>query len=354
MSRHPGPQRSEPVAVWLFTVSALVFAMVVVGGVTRLTHSGLSITEWAPIKGVLPPLDDARWLEEFAKYQRIPEYQQVNRGMTLAAFQQIYWWEWAHRLLARLLGVVFILPFLFLLATRRLPQRLIGRCVGLALVLALEPLVGWWMVKSGLSHRIDVAPERLCLHLSIALLLIVLTLWTAMEAWAGPERARPPRGWARAAAALLVLAYVQALLGALVAGNKAGLIYNDWPMMNGRLLAPVNWAGGGLHALLHDPALVQFDHRIGAYLLFLGALVYAIQAYRARMPDDARIAATTLALGVTFQALLGIAALMTVVPIWLGALHQIGAVVVLAIATVNLWRLRRQEERFFKTGFGFR
>jgi cytochrome c oxidase assembly protein subunit 15 len=354
MSRLPGPQRSEPVAVWLFCVAALVVAMVVVGGVTRLTHSGLSITEWKPISGALPPLDRAHWLAEFAKYQQIPEYRQVNQGMSLQAFQGIYWWEWIHRFLARLLGAVFLIPLVFFVATRRMPRRLLGRSLLIAAVLALEPLVGWWMVQSGLAHRISVAPERLTFHLAIALTLLVLSLWNAMEAWSGPERVRPPRGWSLAAGALLAGAYGQALLGGLVAGNRAGLLYNDWPMMNGRVLAPVSWAGGALHAFLHDAALVQFDHRLGAYALFAAALAYLVLALRARMPEESRLWASALALCVFVQACLGVATLMNVSPIWLAALHQIGAVVVLAVATINLWRLRRQEERLFSGGFSYR
>jgi cytochrome c oxidase assembly protein subunit 15 len=354
MSRLPGPQRSEPVAVWLFSIAALVLAMVVVGGFTRLTHSGLSITEWKPISGTLPPLDRAHWLAEFAKYQQIPEYRQVNQGMSLEAFQQIYWWEWAHRFLARLLGVAFLVPLVIFLATRRMPNRMIGRILLIAAVLALEPLVGWWMVQSGLDHRISVAPERLTFHLSIALTLIVLCLWNAMEAWSGPERVRPPRGWSMAAAALLAGAYGQALLGGLVAGNRAGLLYNDWPMMNGRVLAPVSWAGGALHAVLHDPALVQFDHRLGAYALFAAVLAYALLAFRARMPEESRLWAVVLAIAIVLQASLGVATLMSVSPIWLAAPHQIGAVLVLGLATINLWRLRRHEERLFSGGFSYR
>jgi cytochrome c oxidase assembly protein subunit 15 len=354
MNRIPGPQRADSVALWLFVFTALVFAMVVVGGVTRLTHSGLSITEWRPIDGVLPPLDRAHWLAEFAKYQRIPEYQLVNRGMTLEQFQNIYWWEWSHRLLARVVVAAFLVPFLAFLATRRMPSRLIGRVLLIAAALALLPLVGWWMVQSGLKTRIAVAPEWLCLHLSIALALVVLSLWTGMEAWAGPERARPPRGWVGAAGVILGLAWVQCLLGALVAGNRAGLIYNDWPLMNHRFLAPIDWRGGPLHAFLHDPALVQFDHRMGAYLLFALVLAYGLQAFRGRAPDEARLAATALLAAVSVQAMLGIATLMTGVPIWLAALHQAGAVIVLIVATVNLWRLLRLEERLFRHGFGFR
>lgn len=350
MNRLAGPQRSDLTAAWLFTVAALVFAMVVVGGATRLTHSGLSITEWKPISGVIPPLDVAHWREAFAKYQTTPEYRFINRGMTLDQFKEIYWWEWAHRLLGRLVGAVSLVGFVLLLATRRLPQRLIGRCALLPVLVGFQGLIGWWMVTSGLSVRTDVAPERLTIHLGSALIIFLLALWTGIESLAMPERARPPRGWTRAAGGLVALTYFQALLGGLVAGNKAGLIYNDWPLMNGKVIAPIDWKGGVLHALLHDPSLVQFDHRMGAYILFLAVWVYALQALRSPMPEAGKLWGAGLAVAVTAQALLGIATLMNHVPLWLGALHQAGAVAVLTLAAINLWRMLRVEERLFNSG----
>jgi cytochrome c oxidase assembly protein subunit 15 len=350
MNRLAGPQRSELTAVWLFTVAALVFAMVMVGGATRLTHSGLSITEWKPISGVIPPLDPAHWREAFARYQTTPEYRLINRGMTLDQFKEIYRWEWVHRLLGRLVGAVCLVGFVLLLAARRLPQRLIGRCALLPLLVGLQGLLGWWMVTSGLSVLTSVAPERLTIHLGSALLIFLIALWAGIEALALPDRVRPPRGWTRAAGGVVALAYGQALLGGLVAGNKAGLIYNDWPFMNGKWIGPIDWKGGVLHALLHDYALVQFDHRIGAYALFLAAWVYALQAFRSPMPGSGKLWAAGLALAVTAQGLLGIATLMSQVPLWLGALHQAGAVVILMLAVINLWRMLRVEERLFSAG----
>ena len=350
MNRLAGPQRSGLTAAWLFTVAALVFAMVVVGGATRLTHSGLSITEWKPISGVIPPLDVAHWREAFAKYQTTLEYRVINRGMTLDQFKEIYRWEWAHRLLGRLIGAAIAVPFVLLLVTRRLPLRLVGRCALLLLLVGFQGLIGWWMVKSGLTVRTSVAPERLTIHLGSALLIFLLALWTGIEALAAPERVRPPRGWTRAAGGIVAMVYGQALLGGLVAGNKAGLIYNDWPFMNGKWIAPIDWKGGFLHAFLHDPALVQFDHRLGAYALFLAAWVYALQALRSPMPESAKLWGAGLAIAVTAQALLGIATLMSQVPLWLGALHQAGAVAILTLAAINLWRMLRVEERLFSPG----
>ena len=177
--------RARPVAVWLFLVAFLVFAMVVVGGATRLTGSGLSITEWKPISGVIPPMSDAAWSKAFQSYQRIPQYQLLNRGMTLAAFKSIYWWEWTHRLLGRLLGVVFAGPLIAFLALRMLPRRLVWRTLALFFLGGLQGFVGWWMVKSGLEARVSVAPERLAIHLGLALILYCALIWTALEAWAG-------------------------------------------------------------------------------------------------------------------------------------------------------------------------
>src|SRR5271167_4656872 len=237
--------RSRPVAIWLFVTAFLVFCMVVVGGATRLTGSGLSITEWKPISGVIPPLNQHAWMEEFANYQRIPQYQLVNRGMTLDAFKGIYWWEWAHRLLGRVLGVVFGVPFVVFLIMRRIPLRLIWRCVVLFGLGGLQGLVGWWMVKSGLEGRVSVAPERLATHLGLALLLYWGLIWTGWEAWSGAPRPNYQPRWQAAGMALAVMTFFQSLLGALVAGNQAGLIDNDWPLMNGTVI-PIDYRAGGL------------------------------------------------------------------------------------------------------------
>ena len=206
------------------------------------------------------------------------------------------------------------------------------------------------MVVSGLSDRVDVAPERLTIHLGMALLLFIGLLWTGFEALSEAERTRPPRGWAVASGGLLAMAWVQSLLGGLVAGNDAGRLHTDWPMMSGQILAPVDWSGGRFRAFLHDPALVQFNHRLGAYLLLTAATIYVIQAFRARMPESVRLSAGLVAGVVWLQAALGIATLMNAVPMALGVLHQIGAVAVLGLTTWTAWRIRRSEERFFTPG----
>jgi cytochrome c oxidase assembly protein subunit 15 len=317
-------ERSRAVALWLFAVAALVFAMVVVGGATRLTDSGLSITEWKPVTGAIPPLNQGAWLAEFEKYRQIPEYRYVNAGMSLDEFKVIYWWEWAHRLLGRVIGLAFALPFFAFLALRRMPRRLVWRGWALLALGGLQGLVGWWMVSSGLSERVDVAPERLTTHLGLALVLFVALVWTALEAWSGPSQARPGR-WSNAAAGLLALVFAQCLLGGFVAGNDAGRVYTDWPLMDGRWW-PAEYGGGGLWATLaHDLAAVQLHHRLGAYAVFAAALLFAWAVWRSGAERPLRAAAVAAALAVTGQFVLGILTLMNAVPIGLGILHQGGA-----------------------------
>ncbi len=336
------PDQSRPVAIWLFVVAALVFAMVVVGGATRLTNSGLSITEWRPVTGAIPPLSHAGWLAEFAKYQRIPQYQQVNQGMSLAAFQSIYWWEWAHRLLGRVVGAAFVIPFVAFLAAKRIPRRLVWRAWVLLGLGGLQGLVGWWMVASGLSGRVDVAPERLATHLGLALVLFCGLIWTGLESWFGPGRPSVESRWRWAMGLLAGLVLAQILLGALVAGNDAGRVYNDWPFMAGKLFPAHYQEGLGLsRALLHSDAAVQFNHRLGAYLLIICAGAAAFAATRSRLPRAAKELAVILACLVLLQACLGIATLMTGAGLILSLSHQCLAAVVLACALALAWRVRR-------------
>ena len=334
--------RSKPVAIWLFAVAALVLAMVVVGGATRLTDSGLSITQWKPVAGALPPMNAADWTAEFERYQAIPQYQQINKGMSLEAFKAIYWWEWGHRLLGRLVGFAFAVPFAYFLIRRELPRRLIARCAVLFALGGLQGVIGWWMVASGLVDRVSVAPERLATHLGLAFVLIGALVWTALDAWSGAPRVTVPSPWTGRAFALLGLIYFQVLLGALVAGNDAGLVYNDWPLMNGALF-PKDYASASLWSTLaHSQAAVQFNHRILAYVV---AIVVGLTVWSARrssyLARDAKTLALVLGAAVGFQFLLGVLTLMTRVPIGLGMAHQVTAAIVLAIATAFAWRVRR-------------
>lgn len=333
--------RSRAAAVWLWAVAVLVFVMVVVGGATRLTDSGLSITEWKPVTGAVPPLSEADWRAEFDRYRQIPEYRFVNAGMSLEQFKTIYWWEWAHRFLGRIIGVAYAVPFLALLATRRIPRRLLPASLILFVLGGLQGAVGWWMVSSGLSERVDVAPERLTAHLGLALVIFAGLIWTGLEAWAGPRRGRAMPGWSAAAAGLLGLTFVQILLGGLVAGNDAGLVHTDWPLMSGRWW-PSDYAGAGFWGTLaHSDAAVQLHHRLAAYILFAAALAVAVAAWRRPSGAPVRGGAGVLAALVTAQAALGIATLMAAVPLGLGALHQAGAVLVLGAAVLLAWRTRR-------------
>ena len=320
--------------------------MVVVGGITRLTESGLSITEWAPVTGALPPLSETEWNRQFEAYRQTTEYAQINAGMSLEEFKGIFWWEWAHRLLGRVIGLAFALPFFVLLFLGKIPRRLVWRCWVLLGLGGLQGAIGWWMVVSGLSGRVDVAPERLTVHLGMALIIFVGLVWTALEAWQGEDHSRSPAGWTRGAVALLALVFTQCLLGGLVAGNDAGRVFTDWPMFEGRWLPPIDWSQGA-SAFLHDQGLVQLMHRLGGYAVFLSALAFLIQTLRWKLSDQVPTAALALFGATVVQALLGIATLMTALNPWLAGLHQAGGVIVLALATWLLWSVRRSQPRLF-------
>ncbi len=343
-------ERSRSVAAWLFVVAALVVAMVLVGGATRLTGSGLSITQWKPVTGVLPPLGAHAWAAEFARYQKIPQYKLLNVGMTLKQFKVIYGWEWTHRLLGRLVGLGFFVPLVVFLFLNKIPRRLVWRCWLLLALGGLQGLIGWWMVASGLEARVYVAPERLAIHLGLALAIYALAVWTGWEAWTGRPRGGDhyaPPSWLGWGTALVGLVFLQMLLGGLVAGNHAGLVYNDWPLMNGRLV-PTAYAargseGHGLWAtLVHSQAAVQFDHRMTAYLVFVIVIGLGLTIVAARnVPPILRTLALALIGVVTMQLLLGIATLMAGAPLWLSLIHQLWAVVLLTASLGLVWRMRR-------------
>lgn len=337
----PDRGRSRLTALWLFTVAGFVLLMVIVGGATRLTGSGLSITEWRPVTGAIPPLTDAAWASEFQKYQTTTQFHLVNSQITLAQFRVLYWWEWGHRLLGRLVGVVFAAPFVVLLATRRIPARLVGRCVMLFALGGLQGLAGWWMVKSGLEGRIAVAPERLAVHLGLALLLLASLVWAGLDAWAGPADARQataPATWRRGARLFAAGVYLQCLMGALVAGNGGGLVDNDWPLMGGRLAPDDYWQGSLWNTLGHGRSAVQFDHRLMAYALI--ALVAWLIFARSR-EGNARAYVWTAGGLVLLQAGLGVATLWAGDPLWLALTHQANAAALLAASTALAWRAGR-------------
>jgi len=334
--------RSRPVAVWLAVVALFVLAMVVVGGATRLTDSGLAITEWRPVTGAVPPLSEADWQAEFARYRQIPQYAQVNAGMSLADFKSIYWWEWSHRLLGRVTGLVFFVPFLWFAFRRELPRRLFVRLGIIFLLGAAQGAVGWWMVASGLAGRISVAPERLMVHLGLAFALLGAIVWTALDCWAGTARQTLPSPWGRGAAALICLIFLQILLGALVAGNDAGRIYTDWPLMNGALVPDDYWAGSLWATLAHSQGAVQLHHRLVAYLLTVAALGMGAAAWRTHyLARQSKLLAVGVAAAVLAQAALGVATLMAGAPMGLSIAHQVVAALVLTLAVAFAWRVRR-------------
>lgn len=349
MNRFATGGASFSVALWLTILAGLIFVMILVGGATRLTDSGLSITEWDPIMGAIPPLSDADWQEAFRLYRQIPEYRLVNAGMSMGEFQFIFWWEWAHRQLGRLIGVVALVPFVIFLVRRSLSRRLALRGGLIVALIGVQGAVGWWMVASGLSERVDVAPERLTVHLGLALAIFALTVLTAHEAWAGHDPTRAPAGWLRGVWLLVGLIFVQCLLGGLVAGSDAGRVFTDWPLMEGRWLPPVDWSPGPI-ALLHDQGLVQFMHRLGGYAVFLASAAFAFRAWQMNLTDGVTASAYALLVAVTVQALIGIATLIHAVPLSLGLLHQGGAAVVLAVAVHLAWRVGRSQARLFSSG----
>jgi cytochrome c oxidase assembly protein subunit 15 len=331
------PASRRAVALWLIACCALVFAIIVVGGITRLTHSGLSITEWQPIVGTLPPLSDADWQVAFDKYRATPEYRDVNRGMTLEAFKGIFWWEYAHRLLGRLVGLAFLAPFLWFLVRRRIPRGFGLPLAALFVLGGLQGAMGWYMVQSGLVDDPRVSQFRLTAHLGLAFVIFGAMLWTALSLLE-TQRARLTAPAARSARrwsfAILALVFAMVLTGGFVAGIRAGFAYNTFPLMNGHWIPPELWMlEPAWRNLFWNMATVQFDHRVGAALLALLVPVLWWKLRRApQVPAAAEKAGHVLLAMLGVQIALGIATLLLVVPLPLAALHQAGAVAVFALA----------------------
>lgn len=326
--------RARPWVVrWLFANAAMVAAMIVIGGITRLTESGLSMVEWRPLMGWIPPLSAAEWERVFALYRETPEFRVQNAWMGLADFQTIFFWEYLHRLWGRLIGLVFALPFLVFLATGRIERALAPRLAALFLLGAIQGGIGWWMVTSGLADEPRVSPYRLTVHLSMAFLILGVLLWTALELRDGARVAASP-ALRRGATLVLALVSLTVLAGAFVAGTDAGYAYNTFPLMDGRLVPEGYWQPGlGIASLFEWVPAVQFNHRWLAIVTALVALGYAHWALR-RVPVGAAavLPLRLLTVAVTLQVALGIATLLLAVPVWLGALHQGGAVALFAIA----------------------
>ena len=325
------PARPLALSHWLLAVAALVFLMVVVGGITRLTESGLSITEWKPISGAIPPVTNDDWQRAFEAYKQTPEYREINgpAGMDLAGFKFIFFWEWIHRQLGRLIGLAFAAPLAWFAWKRAIPEGYGGRLVALLLLGGAQGALGWFMVQSGLTDRTDVSHFRLSAHLLLALFLLAALIWTALDlrrlALAG---ARPARLTASALSTSAIL-FIQLLLGAWVAGLNAGYVASDWPLMQGKLYPDgVDWSRGILFALTHDPYLLHWLHRWWAWVTVAALVIFARQV----RPIERRASvAVHSAFGT--QILLGIAVVMTGMNIALAVLHQaVGAVVVASVA----------------------
>jgi cytochrome c oxidase assembly protein subunit 15 len=332
---YPGNEHGRAIRLWLYTVAALVVLMVLVGGATRLTQSGLSIVEWRPVTGIWPPLSDADWAGEFAKYQTSSQYRLLNAGMTLDAFKHIYWWEWAHRLLGRLIGLSFLLPFLVFLARGSISPRLMPRLLLVFLLGGAEGGIGWWMVASGLAGRTEVAQERLAVHLAMACLILMALIWTARTSAPAPARPRAPATVTAGAAGLLVLILLQIALGGLVAGLRAGLVYDSWPLIDGTLIPSSDhlwFLSPAWRNLFENPLTVQFAHRMVAYLLLAVAAFHALDCVRRGV---ALLGALALAALLLAQAALGVAILLLHVPIALALAHQGLAILALVAATVH-------------------
>jgi cytochrome c oxidase assembly protein subunit 15 len=322
------PRRPLAIANWLMTVAAMVFVMVVVGGITRLTESGLSITEWRPVSGAIPPLTEVQWQHAFDLYKATPEYREINgpAGMGLAQFKFIFFWEWVHRLIGRLIGLAFALPLLWFAWKRAIPEGYGWKLVALLILGGSQGALGWFMVQSGLVERTDVSHFRLSAHLLLALFIMAALIWAALDlrqlAKTGEDR---PARLTRAGLFTAAILFIQLLLGAWVAGLNAGYLASDWPLMQGKLYPDgVEWSQGALHALTSDPFLLHFLHRWWAWVVVAALVIFA----RRLRPVDRR-ASKAIHNAFGTQILLGIATVMTGMNIVLAVLHQaVGALVV--------------------------
>ena len=330
-------QHGRAIRLWLYAAAALVLAMVLVGGATRLTESGLSITEWRPVMGTLPPINETQWQTEFQKYQTIPQYRELNRGMSLDAFKTIYWWEWTHRLIGRTIGVAFLLPFLWFLWRGWIGPGLRARLWVIFGLGALQGAVCWWMVASGLADRVEVSQYRLATHLVLACVIYVAMIWTAQRLDEEPVPPVPARVRA-GAIGLLVLVLAQIYLGALVAGLRAGYVYNTWPLIDGALVpdaARLFFDVPLWRNFFENSLTVQFDHRMLAYAIWFVAIIHAFDVASSMKRGSAVTGAVVLVAAVTLQAMLGIFTLVMVVPIGLALMHQAMAMLVLTVAILH-------------------
>jgi heme a synthase len=336
----------KPIAVWLFICCFLVFAMVVVGGVTRLTDSGLSIVEWQPIVGTMPPLTEGDWDELLEKYRETPQYQQVNKGMTLDEFKGIFWWEYFHRLLGRAIGLVFFVPFVYFLIRKQIDRPLGWKLTGIFVLGGLQGLMGWYMVMSGLVDDVRVSQYRLTAHLGLAFIIFAALFWVAtglLSTRTGENNEQvdnhSPKNLYWFSIGLTFLIFVMVLSGGLVAGIRAGLAYNTFPLMNGHFIPPeIFLLEPWYRNFFENMATVQFDHRLIAWVLAILVPIFWFKAMKYQLPGSARLACHLLLVMLVIQISLGIATLLQAVPIPLAAAHQGGAVL---LFTAALWVNRK-------------
>jgi cytochrome c oxidase assembly protein subunit 15 len=334
-------RHTRALRIWLAALAALIIAMILVGGATRLTDSGLSITEWKPIVGAIPPLSESDWDEAFAAYRTIPEYTELKRGMSLEEFKTIYWWEWAHRFLGRLIGFAFFIPFAAFWLAGAIPRALLPKLLGLFVLGGLQGALGWYMVKSGLTLRTDVSQYRLAAHFGLALVILGYTLWLLFGLGREGRVAAQDRSEGLVAGFVLVPIFIQMLAGALVAGTDAGRGYNTWPLIDGAFVPPgLGEASPWYLNLFENPLTVQFQHRMLGYAVVLAALGQLAWLALKGAAQPLLGSALTLALFALLQAALGVWTLLLSVPIALGVAHQAGAIALFATALYHFWLAR--------------
>ena len=333
---------SNNVALWLLFIVFMVFIMVIVGGATRLTESGLSMVTWKPISGMIPPLSETDWLAEFSYYKHSPQYKIENLGMTLDAFKGIFWWEWGHRLLGRLIGFVFLIPMVWFWVKNQIPTGNKPRLVMLFILGGLQGLLGWYMVKSGLIDEPAVSHYRLTAHLSLALVILGYALWLALSLLK-PAPSKSSKALKILTHITMTMLVLQILMGGLVAGLKAGFIFNTWPLM-GETFVPEHLLGYDpwYRSFIDSAVTTQFDHRIGAYILIILGALLVWNARSDEVSKPVKTAVLITALTILGQAILGILALINEVPVGLGTAHQGGGVVTL-ISVIYLMHLQRRE-----------
>ena len=338
--------RDRAVGVWLLVCCAMVFGMVMLGGITRLTGSGLSIMEWKPIMGAIPPMTNVEWNRVFALYQQIAEYKHVNAGMSLEEFQGIFWWEYLHRLWGRTIGVAFLLPFLWFLAKGYLRRPMVPRLAAMFALGALQGGVGWFMVASGFEDRVDVSQYRLVLHLGLALFIYAFMFWTALDLLQPARLAGTDAGkMSKHCIVMLGVIALEICLGGLVAGLHGGLIDNNFPMMGDRLIATGLFAREPWWSnVTENPETAQFLHRLCAGLVAVVLISLVVRVRRRVLPREIKLRVYALPFALAAQAFLGIATLILVVPVPLAVAHQAGAIVLLSVALFTLHGLKRVDQ----------